>query len=309
MPTTHNQKYSICTIVSKWDEYARLVSSLKSHGFNESNSELLTVDNSCKNVFDAYEAIRFFIQISNYDLIVLVHQDVLFEKKGYNELCNTINCITEIDSNWAILSNAGKSSDPLKCHIAVADGKREWHTKEFPSVVDSVDEHFIVLRKSTGVTVSRDLGGFHFYGTELCQVANRLGYKCYAIDFLIIHPSHGNIDEEFFNSKLKIELKYKKLRKNKRIPTMCTNISVDPTYFNKTISDLYSYAVVVNSPYHFNARNILKNNSRHTTIIARLIIKSGLLELKYALKIFFRRIKGDVMWWAANWKSRIHSKK
>jgi hypothetical protein len=299
------KSFSICTIITDWDQYSKLNESLLEGGFNETNSEFINVDNSNGNRMDAYDAIRHFIKVSNNEFLILVHQDVLFPSGGYDKLNKIIEEISLIDPHWAVLANAGKCCDPLSGHIAVGDGIRKWHSKNFMAIVYSVDEHFIVLKKSSGVTVSRDIDGFHFYGTELCQVANRLGYKCYAVDFMLTHLSHGNINEDFFDAKIKIELKYKTLRKNRRIPTMCTCISVNSSYYNKTISDLYSYAIVCNSPWHLKSCNILKNNSQYTTLVARLIIKTGLIELAFTLKKFIRRIKGDVKWWVANLRSRI----
>jgi hypothetical protein len=42
------------------------------------------------------------------------------------------------------------------------------------------------------MTISSDLGGFHLYGTDLCIIAQILGYTCYVIPFMIKHFSKGN---------------------------------------------------------------------------------------------------------------------
>jgi hypothetical protein len=305
MQATNNIKYSICTFVSDWSQYSKLHASIVESGFNDFNSEFLTINNSVDNQMDAFESIRHFIKVSKNELIILVHQDVLFPVNGYDKLTKIIEQISHIDPHWAVLSNAGRNSQIHKSHIAVGDGERKWYTNQFPGLVDSVDEHFIVLKKTTGVTVSRDLEGFHFYGTELCIVAHQLGYTCYAIDFFLIHFSHGNINETFYIAKNKIEKKYSNINKSLRINTMCACICTHSGFINKIIADLYSYMIVINSPYHLEARVLLKRDPRFSLLISRIIIKTGVLELIFSSRKMYQRIRGDVYWWCKNWRSRL----
>jgi hypothetical protein len=49
--------------------------------------------------------------------------------------------------------------------------------------VFSLDENFIVAH----LGISRDLYGFHFYGTDLCLAAHTLCYNTYVIDLHLWH--------------------------------------------------------------------------------------------------------------------------
>lgn len=298
-------KFSICTLVSRLDQYIQLRASLTEGGFNNSNSEFHVIDNSESNQMDAYEGIRFFIRNSKNDLIIIVHQDVSFAQNSYKRLCFIINDITKKDPHWAVLSNAGKSCHSLKAYASFGDGIDTWHTQPLPQMVQSVDEHFIVLKKSTGVTVSRDLDGFHFYGTELCQVANRLGYTCYVIDFYLVHFSHGNMDDSFYKSKIRIEKKYAKLQKIKRIPTMCTNICVSSRFLNKIISDACSYLILLNSKHHLKSMELLKSDPNYCLLISRIVMKLRLLNLIFSTRNNYIKIRSDLGWWRKNWRSRV----
>jgi len=299
------KSFSICTIITDWYQYRKLNESLLEGGFNETNSEFIYVDNSNGNRMDAYEAIRHFIKVSNNEYLILTHQDVIFPTAGCDKLNTIIEEISILDKHWAVLSNAGKYIHPLIGYTSFSDGESTWRTNNLPHIVNSVDEHFIVLKKSTGVTVGRDLDGFHFYGTELCQVAKMLGYSCYVIDFLLVHYSHGNIDDSFYQSKNKIEKKYANLNKTRRIDTMCTSLCVNKGLLNKIMSDLFSYYILLNSPHHMKSRKILKSNARYSLLISRLILKSCGVDLVFSMRKNYIRIKSDILWWRNNWRSRV----
>ena len=301
----NNIKFSICTLVSRLDQYNKLRASLAESGFNNSNSEFLVVDNTESNQMDAYEGIRFFIRNSKNEFLILIHQDVILEQKSYDSICSIINDITIRDPHWAILSNAGKSWNPSKTHVSFGDGKKKWHSQPLPAMVQSVDEHFILLKKSTGVTVSRDLSGFHFYGTELCHLALRLGYTCYVVDFYLTHFSHGNLDDSFYKAKIKIEEKYSNLNKVKIIPTMCAVICTNTGFAYRLLADLYSYYILLHSSLHDNSKELLKYNHKYTHLCSRIIIRLRIVDAIYYLKNKIIRIRADIGWWRINWKSRI----
>lgn len=58
-------RYSICTIVTRLNEYAEMLASFRAGGFKDPDCELLYLDNTHGNVFDAYSG------------KILCHQDIV----------------------------------------------------------------------------------------------------------------------------------------------------------------------------------------------------------------------------------------
>ena len=57
--------------------------------------------------------------------------------------------------------------------------------------MSGLDENFLLVRREANLAVSRDIDGFHLYGTDLCLIAQFLGYSAYVVDFHLRHLSSG----------------------------------------------------------------------------------------------------------------------
>lgn len=184
--------FSICTIVTDLKEYAIMKKSFEERGFG-ADCEYIIADNSKGNRLDAYQAIRRFIKEGKGQYILVVHQDVrCIDTK--DQLVGTLNSLTALDPKWAVCGNSGaKGYHQDILHINTA-GKITEHTN-LPAKVNSLDENLLIIRHDSGMTISSDLSGFHLYGTDLCQVADFLGYTCYVIPFMVKHLSHGNLKD------------------------------------------------------------------------------------------------------------------
>jgi hypothetical protein len=88
--------------------------------------------------------------------------------------------------------------------------------------VQSLDENFLVVKRSANLAVSRHLSGFHFYGTEICQVAERLGFSAYVVDVHLRHLSAGTFDERFFAQRYAYMEAIGPFYAPKWITTVCT---------------------------------------------------------------------------------------
>jgi hypothetical protein len=211
--------FSICSIVNKHDEYLVMKESFEARGFDD-QCEYIIADNTKENQFHAYEAIGRFIRQSKGKYIILVHQDVrcIDHKK---ELLNCLDSLDQLDDKWAICGNAGGMGHHQTVLHIYNDNRNIKYT-HLPAKVTSLDENFLVIKASTNMTVSPDLGGFHLYGTDLCIIADFLGYTCYVIPFLVQHLSVGNM------KSLKKEVpefveKYGRKLRSRYIQTTCTN--------------------------------------------------------------------------------------
>lgn len=188
LPRKEIQKFSICTMVTDHDQYSKMLRSFQDFDFNDNNCEFLYIDNSTSNKYDAYSGIRKFLSIAKGQYVILCHQDIRLIDNNYDDLIEKISEIETADPNWAVLGNAGGKC-PGKFIVRITDhsyGKNAKHGP-FPTRVRSVDENFIVLRGDANLGISRDLYGFHLYGTDLCIMADILGYNIYVIDFHLQH--------------------------------------------------------------------------------------------------------------------------
>jgi hypothetical protein len=209
MPGPDKPRYSICVMVTKWDQYAESMASYRSHGFDDEICEFLLIDNSAGNRADAYVALNEFLQAARGDYVILTHHDVTLIEHGRAELDACLDELTALDPSWAVCGNAGHTDrdKPVYC---LSHTFRDQHVEggPFPARVMSLDENFIVVRRLANLALSRDLAGFHHYGTDLCLIADILGWSVYVIGFHLRHDSRGTIDERYDRSREAIMRKY-----------------------------------------------------------------------------------------------------
>jgi hypothetical protein len=233
-PFTHYPfTFSICTLVTDHEEYAGMVASCKEAGFDD--SEFIYADNGSGNRFDAYTAINRFIQEAKGKYVIICHQDILFRdsRKYLEEL---IGQTDTLDPDWAVLSNAGAvAPNYFSMLVSYPDGTTVKKGNP-PQKLCTVDEHFILLKASANLAASADLKGFHFYGTDLCLVADTLGYSAYSIPFNILHKSKGKINPEFYDLKHTIVKKYNRSLRGRWIQTTITRFYISGSRIDRLIS-------------------------------------------------------------------------
>jgi hypothetical protein len=200
-------RYSICVLVNKPDEYEAMCESFVRGGFSSDDTEFFCFDNSLCNGVDAYRAYNCFLNQATSSYIVLCHQDVLLLEDGRSKLDQNIRLLNELDPAWGLFGNAGKTADGG--YVArVTDPRAKQRFGIVPARVISLDENFIVVRRSANLAVSHDLHGFHMYGTDLCLVAEILGWHAYVVDFHLLHKSAGTYDKALQDSKRRLRSKY-----------------------------------------------------------------------------------------------------
>jgi hypothetical protein len=219
-------RYSICTIVTRPHEYAEMVASFRQGGFQEPDCEFLFLDNSQSNTFEAYAGYNLFLNVARGSYIILCHQDILLITDGREKLDGVIEELTKRDPNWAACGNAG-GEYPGKLALRISDPYgADQQTADFPARVQTLDENFIVVRKCANLALSRDLNGFHFYGADICLVADVLGWTCYAVDFHLQHKSSGSKDHSFVAIRGEVVRKYRRAFRSRWITTTTTTIFV-----------------------------------------------------------------------------------
>ena len=225
-------EYSICTLVTDFELYDKMILSLENAGFNNQNTEFIYIDNR-NNKYDAYQAINKLFKLVKGRYIVLCHQDIemLYDNKIH--LDKELSNLTGLDSYWALAGNAGaKSLGELVIRITDPHGT---NTKkgEFPSSVISLDENFIVINNKFNLSISTNLKGFHFYGTDLCILADIQGLKSYVIDFHLVHYGKGTCDKSFYEQQSNFILKYSMALRDRVIQTTCSRFLLSSSYLKR----------------------------------------------------------------------------
>lgn len=215
--------YSICTLVSRHEEYREMCRNLLAHGFSLDDTEFLRVDNSTDNAIDAYTAYNAFLLEAKNPYIILCHQDIELLDDGRTRLDQIIAEMNVLDPSWGLLGNSGPREDGrLATRITDPVLSDVRYGGPLPARVVGLDENFIVVRRSANLALSHDLRGFHLYGPDLCLIADVLGISAYVVDFHLRHKSAGRKDESFGQGRVAFRRKYERAFRSRwlQLPTL-----------------------------------------------------------------------------------------
>lgn len=244
-------KFSICTLVSKPKEYSEMIDSFILAGFDPVFCEYLCVDNSLSNTYDAFEGFNRFLQEAKGKYIILCHQDILLLDHQINDLELRIKQMDMIDSRWAILGNAGGINlKYLAKHLSQISGNSSFE-ENLPLKAHTIDENFILVKNEANLALSSDLKGFHLYGTDICLIAETLGFSTYIIDFKLTHKSGGKVDESFFKIRKDLMNKYRKALRGRYISTTITRFYISGNAFTYYLGNLSLIKFFVRQYYKY----------------------------------------------------------
>lgn len=219
---TRSRVFSVCCLVTDARQYAHLREQLSRQGFDDDLCEFLVCDNSEANRFSAYEGIRLFLSEAKGKYVLVLHQDAI-PLQSAAELLDRIEHVETHDPLWGVIGNAGRTGGS-RAVLSLRSGENLYRLDAPFVKVATIDENMMIVRKGTGITLSADLEGYHFYAFDLCSVAARLGYNSYVVDHLWRHDSHGTVDESFLAAKKHMERKMRQYHRNQSAPTTCTSL-------------------------------------------------------------------------------------
>lgn len=214
-------RFSVCTLVTRREQYQRMLETFRAAGFGPDLCEFLYVDNTERNELDAYQAFNLFLRKARGRYVIVCHQDVELIHDDRAALERRIAELDALDPRWALLGNAG-GVDLEHRAVWISDGPSARFYEEggpFPRRVQSLDENFILVKAAANLAVSADLSGFHFYGTDVCLIADVLGYGAWVVPFHLYHRSLGTIDESFHRSRRALEGKYRRALRGRLLRT------------------------------------------------------------------------------------------
>lgn len=206
--------FTICTLVRSQQNYDRLLASFARGGFTPDNSEFLAADNRDANHFDGYTWQKTLLARAQGRFVVFCHDDIELLDAGHTELLAALKGLDHDQPDWLLAGVAGGRYRPEKHHrrflrMRISDpygDDRRMGT--VPGRVETLDECFILMRRSRPVISSYDLGGFHFYGPDLCLQAEILGGSAHVIDFHLRHHGGGTKDQSFTEARDRFVRKY-----------------------------------------------------------------------------------------------------
>lgn len=216
-----NPVYTIGTLVTDPAQYEAMRRSFDAHGFTEPLCEYIAIDNTGAIQTSAYTGLNRVLTAARGSYVILCHQDVRLIADGRTELDDRLARLEAHDPYWAVVGNAG-GVQPGRLAMRITDPHgRDRRVGNLPARVASIDENFMVVKRAARVGFSRDLDGFHFYGTDICLNADILGWRAYVIDFHLEHLSPGHRSEAFYAAQKAFCAKWSRALRPRWVQTTC----------------------------------------------------------------------------------------
>jgi len=109
-----------------------------------------------------------------------------------------------------------------------------------PQRVMSLDENFIVVKRSARLGFSRDLTGFHLYGADICLLADILGHSAYVVDFHLRHLSAGSKSVSFRAAERAFVAKWNRALRPRCVQTTCTLLAISGSRWGHLLGNAVS---------------------------------------------------------------------
>jgi glycosyltransferase involved in cell wall biosynthesis len=129
------------------------------------------------------------VKKASHEIVVLCHQDVLFSTEWVLKLQNQLK-ITN-DNNFGVMGTYGIDVNTKHGIGHVISGRNTLRKGELPEKASYLDEHCLIIRKSSGLRFDESNITFHMYGADLCLQSWAQGMRCWAIDARVRHLSNA----------------------------------------------------------------------------------------------------------------------
>lgn len=196
---------------------------LKSLRNQDSEFELIKINNTKGNFKSAAEALNYGAENAKGKYIMFVHQDVdLSSKEWLIEAENWLDSIPNLGiAGVAAMSEVGSSNQERGRNV-ITNGNPPniWHggnpIKE-PEPVQTLDECLIIIPKHVFNILQFDektCDDWHLYATDYCLSIKRYEYDAFVIPMFIHHRSAGaSFSEKYYITLKKVMKKHEKSHK------------------------------------------------------------------------------------------------
>jgi hypothetical protein len=178
-----------------------------------------------RNCKSAADGLNEGIKRAKNEVAVCVHQDVYLPDGSVERYWEQYDLAQEQFSPLGLLGVYGVHRQQAFMSRAgyVIDRDRVLKEDEpLPACVDSLDELLLARPKSAGVEFDAAMG-FHFYGADMCLVAQQKGLRAVALDALCFHNSiHVGLAPSFYESAKVFTAKW-----GKQLPLVTPSAVID----------------------------------------------------------------------------------
>lgn len=213
---TYDKAFTFGTLVTNLIEYNKMKQSFIKAGFTENDCEYLYIDNTIKNTMCAFQGLNEVLVQAKGRYVILLHQDVQ-AIDSRETLQIRFEELNKIDPHWALCGPAGGNVTGNFNLFLTDRNNNKVKVGIFPSKVTSLDEMFILCKNEARLSFSHDMTGFHYYGVDICTIADILGYNVYAIEYHTKHTGLGRKDFDFFVCQNRTIKKYKRALRDRYI--------------------------------------------------------------------------------------------
>lgn len=169
--------------------------------------ERIVIENA-SNRYSIPEALNRGMEQAQGEILVFCHQDVEFPEGWTDRLKEQIGRIEREDPDWGVLGTYGVDFRNRHAGHIIDQGIR-YQNAGLPCPVQSLDEHCLIIKRGAGLRFDEAMGGYHFYGADLCLQALALGRKNYAIDACLHHHAAGKkLDAHFAQALDRLSAKW-----------------------------------------------------------------------------------------------------
>jgi hypothetical protein len=235
--------YTVATLVNDRAQYEAMCATFRAFGFDAPDCEFISIDNTGSSQTEAYAGLNRLLDRARGRFVILCHQDVRLIGDGRPELERRLADLEARDPTWALAGNAGGvRPGQLALRITDPHGLNR-RVGELPERVVTLDENFIVMKRSARLGFSRDLAGFHLYGADLCLLADILGYASYVIDFHLQHLSPGTKSADFHAAEAAFRAKWSRALRSRWLQTTCALLPISGDRLDRLIGGVAGGAV------------------------------------------------------------------
>lgn len=154
-------------------------------------NEVIEVNNTANLFFDNLsQAILHGIKQASYNLIAIVHEDVLLPPGWQQTVENSLTELEIHDPNWGLLGSIGwDNKGKMTGHCSDPHGYH-YHFSEkqpFYEEVERLDEQLLIVHKERLPDFDINLPGIHHIGQDLAFNLKKSGRRTYAIEAPTIH--------------------------------------------------------------------------------------------------------------------------
>lgn len=195
---------------------------LASPCFREPHAHQILVQESFPSAAMAYNDA---IGKAKNEIIVFVHQDMVFPELWTSQLERNLQILKDSDLSWGVLGCYGETlNDGGRGYIYSGGNGILGKPFDVPAPVQTLDEIVLILRASSGLKFDERLPNFHFYGADICMQAAAQGLNNYAISAFCIHNTQLNLilPKEFYDCYRYLKGKWKNALP---IQTTCTKVT------------------------------------------------------------------------------------